>query len=114
MTVWRVAITPLDAGVRKPLLDICRQRIGVLGLTGRVADFDLHAVALLFAEPNIIAEVFPEIIVLVRHREVNAFDGKGGAVQGFCFELNGFRADGDPVQHNTGGISVRCNQDAIF
>ena len=110
-----MSFTPLYSGIWQPPLNVCRQRVGVRGFAGRIGDFDLHAVAsLICGPPQIIAEVFPEIIVLVRHREVDAFDGKGGAVQGFCLELNGFRADGDPVQHNTGGISVRSDQDAIF
>ena len=45
MAVRRVPITPLDAGIWQPLFDICRQRIRLLGLAGRVAYFDLHSVA---------------------------------------------------------------------
>ena len=45
MAVRRMSVTPLDAGVWKPLFDICRQRIRLLGLAGLVAYFDLHSVA---------------------------------------------------------------------
>ena len=45
MTVRRVAVTPLDTGVRKQLPNVCRQRIRILGFVDRVADFDLHSVA---------------------------------------------------------------------
>ena len=65
MAVRRVPVTPLDAGIRQPLLDICRQRIRVLGFVDLVADLYLQAVALLFAETQIIAKVLPEIVVLV-------------------------------------------------
>ena len=40
-----MSVTPLDAGIWQPLFDICRQRIRLLGLAGRVADLYLHAVA---------------------------------------------------------------------
>ena len=40
-----MSVTPLDAGIWQPLFDICRQRIRLLGLAGRVADFDFHSVA---------------------------------------------------------------------
>ncbi|MCF2616097.1 hypothetical protein JQM68_02675 [Oscillibacter valericigenes] len=40
-----MSIAPLDVGIRQPLFDICRQRIRLLGLAGRVAYFDLHSVA---------------------------------------------------------------------
>ena len=45
MAVRRMSVTPLDAGIWQPLFDICRQRIRLLGLAGRVADFDFHSVA---------------------------------------------------------------------
>ena len=45
MTVRRMSVTPLDAGIWQPLFDICRQRIRLLGLAGLVADSDLHAMA---------------------------------------------------------------------
>ena len=45
MTVRRMPFAPLDAGIWQPLFDICRQRIRLLGLAGRVADFDFHSVA---------------------------------------------------------------------
>ena len=38
-------VTPLDAGAWKSLFDIRSQRIRLLGLAGRVADFDFHSVA---------------------------------------------------------------------
>ena len=80
MAVRRMSVAPLDAGVRKPLPDVCRQRIRVLGFVDLVADLYLQAVALLFAETQIIAKVLPEIVVFVRHCEVNLFDGDSGAV----------------------------------
>ena len=45
MAVRRMSIAPLDTGVRKSLPDVFRQRIRLLGLAGRVADFDFHSVA---------------------------------------------------------------------
>ena len=114
MTVRRMSVTPLDAGIWQPLFDICRQRIRVLGFVDLVADLYLQAVALLFAETQIIAKVLPEIVVFVRHCEVNPFDRNSGAVQGFGLELNGFRADGYAVQHNAGRVSIGSDQDAIF
>ena len=65
MAVRRMSVTPLDAGIWQPLFDICRQRIRVLGFVDLVADLYLQAVALLFAETQIIAKAFPEIVVLV-------------------------------------------------
>ena len=97
MAVRRMSVTPLDAGIWQPIPDVCGQRIRLLGLAGRVADLYLQAVALLFAETQIIAKVLPEIVVFVRHCEVNPFDRNSGAVQGFSLELNGFRADGNTV-----------------